>query len=360
MKWDERAGAQVLANYPTTVSVSDKTFMQIVGTHEYSGESGVVSLLVGNLNIASYYSGPESGYYLLLLLNLDEDPDLYEGGLVEVARLIFENIDDDAYIEMIPSLYRRLSIYPTLTKEQNLAFTLQDEIKRMIINRLREEGVVSKSELTVWLKDKYIMGFFDLDGILLELIKREIVKEASVKGMASSLVFLTNDILIFRTPPNKLLKDPIGKGLPEDFVKEYESEVKKFFLGYRPTEEDNLKLLEVIANPQVYETLRLLRIAIITMNDIEKLKKKGVDEIDEVLRILTECELIYTFLDKSDNKYYALNSDIHLDLTFPSFMLEVINSAYKQKSKSGQVLIEYLNILEEAYNKLEDKTMYSK
>ena len=29
----------------------------------------------------------------------------------------------------------------------------------MIINRLREEGVVSKSELMVWLKDRYKQGF---------------------------------------------------------------------------------------------------------------------------------------------------------------------------------------------------------
>ena len=106
-------------------------------------------------------AGPEKGYYILLLLNLEDDPDAYEGGLSEAARIILQNLEDDAYVQFVPSLFRRLTVYPTLNEEQRLAMTYQDEIKRMIINRLREEGAVSKSELMVWLKDKYKQGFVD-------------------------------------------------------------------------------------------------------------------------------------------------------------------------------------------------------
>ncbi|MFX1325337.1 MAG: hypothetical protein ACFE8N_10285, partial [Promethearchaeota archaeon] len=35
MKWDERIGAELLAKYPEDIDVSDKTLMQIYGTHEY-------------------------------------------------------------------------------------------------------------------------------------------------------------------------------------------------------------------------------------------------------------------------------------------------------------------------------------
>src|SRR5665648_1088162 len=158
----------------------------------------MISLMVGSLNIASYYTGPEKGYYILLLLNLDDDPDSYEGGLIDVSRIILQNLEDEAYVSLIPSLFQRLSVYPTLNNEQRLAITYQDEIKRMIINRLREEGVVSKSELMVWLKDRYKQGFVDLEGVLIELIKRDLIKETSVKGMPSELLFLTNDVLMLR------------------------------------------------------------------------------------------------------------------------------------------------------------------
>ena len=349
MRWDERVGTETLARYPEEVNITDKTLMQVYSTHEYSGESGMISLMVGSLNIASYYTGPEKGYYILLLLNLDDDPDAYEGGLADVSRIILQNLEDEAYLDMIASLFQRLSVYPTLNHEQRLAITYQDEIKRLIINRLREEGVVSKSELMVWLKDKYRQGFVDLEGVLIELIKRDIIKEASVKGMSSELIFLTHDLLISRIPPENLLKNPADKGLPEYLVIDYVSEVKKYFLAYRPSEADNLRIIDILINPQVYETLKLLRVAIVTRNDLEKLKKKGVDDIDGVLKMLWDNQMVQVFQDAPGNEYYALLSDFYLELVFPKYLLNIIKAEYEQKSKADQVLVEYLNVLIDTY-----------
>ena len=349
MKWDERVGTEILAKYPEEITVTDKTLMQVYSTHEYSGESGMISLMVGSLNIASYYTGPEKGYYILLLMNLDDDPDAYEGGLADTSRIILQNLEDEAYLQLIPSLFRRLSVYPTLNEEQRLAMTYQDEIKRMIINRLQEEGVVSKSELMVWLKDRYKQGFVDLEGVLIELIKREIIKEASVKGMPSELIFLTNDIIMMRIPPVQLLKDPADRGLPSQLVGDYRTETKKFFQNYRPSENDNLSVIDVLINPQVYETLRLLRTAIVTRNDLEKLKKKGVDDVDEVLKVLWESQMIQVFQDDRNNEYYALLSDFYVKLIFPKYLINIIKEEYDKKSKADQVLIEYLNVLENTY-----------
>jgi hypothetical protein len=305
--------------------------------------------MVGPLNIASYYTGPEKGYYILLLLNLDDDADAYEGGLIDVSRIILQNLEDDAYLKMIPSLFRRLSVYPTLKDEQRLALTYQDEIKRMIINRLREEGVVSKSELMIWLKDRYKSGFVDLEGILIELIKRELIKETSVKGMPSELIFLTNDILMLRIPPVTLLRNPAEKGLPPQLVEDYQVECKKFFQNYRPTDGDNLRIIDLIIDPQIYETLRLLRTAVVTRNDLEKLKKKGVEDIDDVLKKLWDNQMIQVFQDDRQNEYYSLVSDFSLEKVFPKYLLNIIKKEYDQKSKSDQVLVEYLNVLEDTY-----------
>lgn len=349
MKWDDRVGTEIIAKYPEETNIADKTLMQVYSSHEYSGESGMVSLMVGSLNIASYYTGPESGYYIILLLNLDDDPDSYEGGMADIARLLVQYIVDDRLGGMIGTLFQRLSVYPTLNDEQKLAITYQDEIKRLIILRLRDEGVVSKSELTVWLKDKYKKGFVDLDSILIDLIKREIIKEASVKGMPSELIFLTKDILMLRAPPEKIIKNPENNGLPVELIENYLTECRKFFQAYRPSEEDNLKLIDVLVNPQVYETLRLLRTAIVTKNDLEKLKKKGVEDIDQVLKILWETHMIQVLQDSRNNEYYALQSDFFLELRFPKYLLSTIKQNYEQKSKAEQVLIEYINVLQDTY-----------
>jgi len=354
MKWDERIGTEILAKYPEEIIVNDKTLMQVYSTHEYSGESGMISLMVGSLNIASYYTGPAKGCYILLLLNLDDDPDSYETGLIDVSRMILQNLEDDAYKSLIPSLFQRLSAYPSLNDEQKIAITYQDEIKRMIIKRLRDEGVVLKSELMVWLKDKYKKGFVDLEGILLELIKRGLIKEASVKGMPSELIFLTHDIMMLRVPPVQLLKDPAERGLPTQLAKDYRSEVKKFFQTYKPSEQDNLRVVDIIVNPQVYETIKLLRSNIVTKDDLEKLKKKGVEDMDEVLKMLAESQVIHEFQDDSRNKYYALLSDFCIEMIFPKYLLNIIKVEYEKKSKAEQVLVEYLTVLENTF--LESKS----
>ncbi|MFX0028453.1 MAG: hypothetical protein ACFE8B_04545 [Candidatus Hermodarchaeota archaeon] len=361
MRWDIKVSTEILAKYPDELVISEETLMQIYAAHEYTGEPGMISLLVGPLNIASYYTGRDKPLYIILLLNLDEDADAFEGGLSDISRVIFQNYDDKAYLEMIPFLFQRLSTYPHLNMEQNLAITYLDDVNRLIINRLREEGVITKSELKIWLKDQYREGFFDVDAILMELIKKEIIKEASVKGMPSELIFLINDLFMIRRPPITLLRNPSERGLPEKFIDDYNIAVRKFFQKYRPSDDDNLRVLdEIIADPQVYEILKLLRISIVTKNVLEKLRKKGVDDIDNGLKKLWDNQMIHVFQDTKGTEYYALLTDFHNSLVYPKYMLQTIIHQYEVKSKSTGVLIEYLNVLDDSYKpvkiQLEEKT----
>ncbi|MFX0000533.1 MAG: hypothetical protein ACFE9Q_08840 [Candidatus Hodarchaeota archaeon] len=357
MRWDIKVSTEILAKYPEELIISEETLMQIYAAHEYTGEPGMISLLVGPLNIASYYTGRDRPLYIILLLNLDEDADMFEGGLSDISRVIFQNFEDNAYLDMIPSLFQRLSTYPHLNEEQSLAITYVDNLNQLIINRLREEGVITKSELKIWLKDQYREGFFDIDAILMELIKKEIVKETSVKGMPSELIFLINDLFMIRRPPIKLLKNPLERGLPETFVEEYNVAVKKFFQTYRPTDEDNLKIInEIIVDPQVYEILKLLRISIVTKNVLEKLRKKGVDDIDGGLRKLWDNKMIHVFQDTKGTEYYALLTDFHNSLIYPKYILNTIIYQYGVKSKSNSVLIEYLKVLDDNYRHVKLKT----
>ena len=360
MRWDPKISTDIISKYPEEIIITDETLMQIYAAHEYTAEPGMISLMVGHLNIASYYTGGDKPLYIILLLNLDDDPDIYEGGLADISRIIIQNYEDQAYLEMIPFLFQRLSAYPHLNKEQALAITYEDEINRLLINRLRDEGVVSKSELKVWMKEKYYRGFFDIDGILIELIKKEIIKESSVKGMPSELIFLINDIFTIRRPPIKILSEPVERGLPESLVETYNSEVRMYFQNYRPSEEDNLKLVQILTDPQLYEILKLLRISTVTRNSLEKLRKKGVDDIDGGIKKLLEYDIIHIFQDGQGTEYYALLSDFHISLVYPRYILNLILHQYDVKSKSNGVLIEYLNVLEDTYRPYKSKTKSKK
>lgn len=356
MRWDPKISTDIVSKFPEELTVTEETLMQIYAAHEYTAEPGMISLMVGHLNIASYYTGGDKPLYIILLLNLDDDPDAYEGGLADISRIIIQNYEAQAYLEMVPFLFQRLSAYPHLDEEQALALTYEDEINRLLINRLRDEGVVSKSELKVWLKEKYYRGFFDIDGILIELIKKEIIKEASVKGMPSELIFLINDIFTIRGPPTEIMREPVERGLPESLIATYQSEIRKFFQSYHPTEEDNLKLITILTDPQLYEILKLLRTSIVTRNSLEKLRKKGVDDVDDGIKKLLEYNIIHVFHNGQGKEYYALLSDFHISLVYPRYILNMILHQYDVKSKSNGVLLEYLNVLEETYRPYKSKT----
>jgi hypothetical protein len=344
-----------VAKYPEDINISEKSLMQVYSTHEYSAEKGTITLTAESLNILSYYTGPDEGFYFLLFLNIDDDPDVYEGGMPGILRIILDNFKDDSYLRLIPSLFQRLSVYPTLSDETITAIHYQDGIKRTILRTLQDEGVITKSELQIWLKDEYMGSFFDLDAILLDLIKMDIVKVSSIKGMPSELIYLMNDVFMLRVPPVMLLEDPIAHGLPTQFAKEYPKVIKDFFKDYNPTEEDNLKVIEALTNPQVYEVLRLLRTMIATHEDLEKLRIKGVDDISSVLKILWDCKMIKVFHDEQQKEYYALLTDFYIDFIFPKYLLKNVKSTYDQKSKVNKVLIEYLTTLEESYFNLKAK-----
>jgi hypothetical protein len=356
MKWNERIGTEIITKYPEDAKISSKTLMQIYSTHEYSGEKGVITLMEGNLNIVSYYSGPEIGYYLILILNFEDDPDAYEIGLVDALQTILLNLEDEAYEHVIPAIFHRLSLYPTFNDEQILLNTYQNEVKSRILNFLRDDGLILKSELSIWLKDKYLEAFIDLDTILKDLMKMEIIKQISIKGVPSEVILLTNDIIMLRTPPLTLIKNVSKEGLPPSLTGQFMNDLQKYFTNYRPTEEDNLALAKVLMSPPVYETIRLLRSTVATQNEFEKLKKKGVDDIYSVLKVLWDSQMIRVYHDKNNVEYYALLTDFYIDTIFPKYLLNAIKASYEQKSKANKILIESLKALEEYYYGMKKQT----
>jgi len=349
MRWNERAGAELVGKYPEEVNITEKTLLQVYSQHESIAEAGMVSFMIGPLNIASYTTGPEKGYYIILLLNTDEDPDIYEDALADIAHIVLDNLEEKRYLSLLPSLFQRLAVFPSLQPEQKLALLYLDEVKRMVLQRLREEGAVSKSELNVWLKDTYREGFIDIESIVSAFVKEGLVKGISVKGTPSEVIFLTSDVIISRVPPVLLFNECTQKGLPVALKEHYINEIKGFFANYHPSPEDVLSILEVLADAAVYETFSLLRGAIVTRDDLEKLKKKGVDNIDAVLKFLWDRKMIIVLTDDKGIEYFALKSDILVQKIFPEYLVNTIRRSYKEKSKAEAVLLEHLNVLEEVY-----------
>lgn len=117
MKYDERSGIDIKVKYPEEkVNISNKSFMHIFNLHEFSKQPGFASLTIENINFITYYSGSETDYFFILMLNMLENPEDYEVVLEEVSNIILENLDENKYIEMVPSLFKRIVEHPKNNK----------------------------------------------------------------------------------------------------------------------------------------------------------------------------------------------------------------------------------------------------
>ncbi|MFX1571381.1 MAG: hypothetical protein ACFFB0_01420 [Promethearchaeota archaeon] len=110
MKYNERSGADIKASFPQEeLDISSRTLMNIFSLHEFSEEAGIVSFTVGDINIITYYTGVDLDYFIILILNILENPDDYEEVLQEISQTILKNLEKDKYIKMLPSLYKQIT-----------------------------------------------------------------------------------------------------------------------------------------------------------------------------------------------------------------------------------------------------------
>jgi hypothetical protein len=96
LKWNERSGIEVVSKYPEDVDskLSKRDLFQIYNMHQYSqGKEGMVSLTLNSINFISYYSGKDLGYYIVLVLNILENPEDFEEIMNELAHDIIEKMN---------------------------------------------------------------------------------------------------------------------------------------------------------------------------------------------------------------------------------------------------------------------------
>jgi len=118
MKYDERSGMEIKAKYPEKkFKITDKTLMQILNLHEFSKQAGIVSLTLENINFVTYYSGSNTDYFFILMLNMLENPEDYEEILEEVSQIILKNLEKKKYLKLLPSLFNKIIDYPKISKD---------------------------------------------------------------------------------------------------------------------------------------------------------------------------------------------------------------------------------------------------
>ena len=99
--WNDEIGTVLRYIYPSSIELSTRDILQIYTSQTFGDikNKRFSTFSTDNIKLASYYSGEETKTMLILLLTMNEIPDIFEYSLKRSYKKIFDcNIEDQSLI----------------------------------------------------------------------------------------------------------------------------------------------------------------------------------------------------------------------------------------------------------------------
>jgi hypothetical protein len=293
---------------------------------------------------------------VFLILNKDQQIDSYKEQFIEFSMFILKLVDKDEFPELFLNIIDNFSFLEPLSDEQRFAAIYNNEIREQFLKRLAE-GPISQAELLDWLEKTYNMVFTDVQGLLSPFVKTNLIKQTFENTQAKkkeAFFFLIKDVYLFRIPPKEIL-DACKKGkLPvlSEFSKDYQEEVVQYFEEYELTPADITKISLLLAIPNLYKIIKLLREYVYEMDElrIDFLERFNYlpSNFNYLLNLLEQNEIIKVF-KKEKKKIYVLKTDIQFQLFFPEYLVDNIRKAWRENELSKKIALKHLSMLRDEY-----------
>lgn len=357
-RWDDRMGVTIEAAHPTEIenALEHDDLLTVFSTHAISEKSGVLAMRIKRLNIVSYYSGLPEGeqteqYFVVVILEQDEDPNSYEERLTEVSKLIISAIDKPGFADLMSQFYDQLVKMEKITEEQRYAFIFRDRIRRLLLRKLAG-GPMTKEGLAKWISKEIDKEITDIDGLLAPLAKTDLITEVNIsKGKKVSLeyVFLMRDVAVIRVPNVDIFMAARAGQMAEDIREKYIEEVEKFFKEYRISSDDAGVLGEIASNPDTYDIVNALRSEYVTRAELPMKLPRDIPNLEKVLKEMAEQNIITAIKDKKGRIWVFLLSDIKFPTFFPEYMIDVIRRRWKEGTIAKEIALKHLELLRAEY-----------
>jgi hypothetical protein len=361
-RWDDKLGIVVEGKYPPTMDVSEDHMMRIFTTHAMGGgEAGFLSMMVENINIASYYTGlPKEGssqFYIALMLDKEEaaNPDIFEEALIEISNNLIPEIKNPAFSQILKNNFFKVPQLLELTEEMRYANIFRNEKRTKALQKL-SYGACTLEELQKWLGDQFEEEILDLDNILLPFEKNNMIRKFTITKEDSTeeldCIFLINDVFIMRSPAEKLYKK--GKEDSDLNMKkiynEYIESVENYFREYKIEDKDNERIANIIADPDFNYFMGELRNNYIRKSEITDVLNKPDQEIENMLNTLKQNEIILNIKDKKINETFIfLQCDIQFPTFFPEYLIDAIRRRWMEKDIEQEVALAHLELLKSVF-----------
>ncbi|MFW9949704.1 MAG: hypothetical protein ACFFKA_06225 [Candidatus Thorarchaeota archaeon] len=366
--WTEDQGLGVKLSYPEDLVVDLDDMMRIFYAHiTGAGEAGnvLVRLEKARSNVSSYFTGMESENQFMInfIMELGEDPEIFgEAILSEINQNILSYLNNMAknpanrldltneLTEYIKNSLTYLERLKNLTKEQIMAQIYNSEKGRMILEILQEKPQ-TKKELHSLLEEKTGKFIPNIDILLSQFVKTDLVRQDWIEGNSDISLFLLSDFIILRSPVSKLLEEA-KKGLPNPYVaNKYLELVTSYFSYYKPTESDSLKITSHMINPDIFDYIILFRERAYPINKVPRGPGQTFDQIRNFLASLEADHIIKIIKDEGDAEWIFLLTDITAHQFYPEYLIENIRKAVSENTLKKESAVKHLELLEQTYKK---------
>ncbi|MHA2011973.1 MAG: hypothetical protein ACTSWG_06390 [Candidatus Helarchaeota archaeon] len=360
-RWDDKIGIVVEGKYPATLEISEDHMMRIFTTHAMGGgEAGFLSMMVEDINIASYYTGlPKEGssqYYIALILDKDEadNADQFEEALIETTNNLLPEIKSPAFSEILKRNFFKIPQLLEMTEEMRYANIFKNEKRVKVLQKLGY-GATTLDEVQKWLSDQFEEEILDLENVLLPFEKNKMILKLKVETGENNeeldCIFLIKDAFIMRSPAEKLYKMAKEGAIPEmgKIFKEYIKEVEDYFREYKLDDKDNIEIAKLISDPDLNYLISILRDKYVKKDELPNILNKTAEETQDMLNILRQNKIIRSYKDKMNDEYIFLLCDIQFPTFFPEYLIDSIRRRWMEKDIEQELAITHLEILKSVF-----------
>ena len=243
----------------------------------------------------------------------EEDPQISENEVANIKKY------NKLIIKLVKDLYfTTLEIAREKSEEEKIALLMNQKSVYETLKFL-SDGPIAHEDLEKWFINKF--PELSLQEILTKLEHERFIFINDIG--VEVYVLLVKDVRVERIPPDWgiTLFDKPEKSEITDFLY---SNVKKFFNNYKRSIEDEMVLLNLVANSSIYNILSNLR-----MGPVENSKVTNIDSLERQMYFkknltrLKKDELI-DYFEYNGNSYILLQTDIRFTISFPNYLKKLI------------------------------------
>ncbi len=377
LKWDDELGPVVTSKTPKSLKkgLDPTTSMRVygiatLGETEESQKPGFSSLAFDEFKLAVYYGGLNMHLkglpsMVFLVLDPDEDPDVYKDALPEMATQIFLNAEEDKYVDMVPKLYKQIARYTQMTPEQRQASIMSDPVRRAILQTLMRNGTIQSTDLEQIIFEE-VGKKIDVEMVLRPLVKMGIIATGWVEGLSSEVIYLTRAIFILRRISGDTVKAVKGGKLPSGVGKQFLESTKRYHRDYIARLRKDLtetiwaeaeELTRYVLDFEAYDLMQILREGPQQTEHLPSLIDSKASSVRKQLTKLEKANIIMRINDEEGREHALLKCNPEVVTVYPEWLIERTADLYNQEEIPSRQAAHYLEVLKTFHPSYATSTM---